>query len=109
MGKALNCLKTPKLNGEMDGLDRSPMSAGRALGEIMVREGGAREASTAAGTVTKVCMGGWAKKPCVTIVMMPRPEATLVWKKWCNDLCCVDLPSSVCSGMPLVVVADLLR
>ena len=58
VGKALNCLKTPKLKGEMDGLANSPMSAGSVLEEIMVREGGARDVSVAAGTVTKVCMGG---------------------------------------------------
>ena len=109
VGRALNCLRTPRLYGEMDGLASSPMSVGSVLEEIMVREGGAREASTAAGTVTKVCMGGWAKKPCVTIAIKAKPEATLVWKKWCKDLCCVDLPSSVCSEVPVVVVAEPLR
>ena len=64
----------------MDGLANSPMSSGSDLEEIMVREGGARDVSTAAGIVTKVCMGGWAKKPCVTIAIKAMPEATLVWK-----------------------------
>ena len=80
MGKALNCFKTPRLNAEMDGLASSPISAGSRLEEIMVREGGARDASTAAGTVTNVCMGGWDKKPCVTIAIKVTPEATLVMK-----------------------------
>ena len=81
VGRALNCLSTPRLCGEMDGLANSPMSVGSVLEEIMVREGGAREVSTAAGTVTEVCMGGWARKPCATITIKATQEATLVWKK----------------------------
>ena len=48
----------------MDGLASSPMSAGRELEQIIVREGGARDVSIAAGSVTKFCMGGCARKPC---------------------------------------------
>lgn len=58
MGRALSCSKTLRLKGEMDGLAKSPMSAGIALEEMRVREGGARDAFTAAGNVTKVCIGG---------------------------------------------------
>ena len=78
MGKALSCFRTPRLNGEMAGLASSPMSAGRELEQIIVREGGARDVSIADGSVTKFCMGGCAKKPCVTIAMKAKPEATFV-------------------------------
>ena len=87
VGRALNCLRTPRLYGEMDGLASSPMSVGSVMEDIMVREGGAREVCTAGGRVTTVCMGGGARKPCVTIVMKTTPEATLVWNQWCKDLC----------------------
>ena len=78
MGKALNCLSTPRLYGEMCGLANSPMSLGRVLEEIIVREGGAREVSTAAGIVTIVCIGGGARNPCVTMAIKAIPEATFV-------------------------------
>ena len=80
MGKALNCFRTPKLNDEMDGLANSPMSAGSVMEQIIVREGGARDVSITAGSVTKFCIGGCARKPCVTIAMKAMPEATFVWK-----------------------------
>ena len=58
VGRALSCLRTPRLKGEMEGVARSPMSLTWSVVEIMVSEGRASSAATACGCVALGWTGG---------------------------------------------------